>query len=70
VKEFTISVSGRVFPKNGIYRIHAQNRKKAKEKALELFRREFGTEQYDNFDLVKILAVWQHKDKEAQGEDG
>ena len=62
MKEFTISVSGRVFSKNGRYMIYAQNRKKAKEKALELFRREFGSD----FDIVKILAVWQHKDKEAR----
>ena len=62
MKEFTISVSGRVYPEDGTYRIYAQNRKKAKEKALELFRREFGSD----FDIVKILAVWQHKDKEVR----
>ena len=60
MKEFTITVTGQVFPENGIYRIHAQNKKEAKKMALECFRNDLG----NNFDAVKILATWQHKDKE------
>ena len=62
MKEFTIAVSGIVFPKSETYTIHAQNKKEAKKMALECFRNDFG----NIFDAVKILAVWQHKDKEAQ----
>jgi len=62
VKEFTIAVTGRVYPKSKSYRIRAQNKKQAKKQALELFENDFG----DKFDLVKILAAWQNKEKEEQ----
>ena len=60
MKEFTIAVSGSVYPKSESYRIRAENKKQAKKQALEFFKNDFG----DKFDYVDILSVWQRKNKE------
>ena len=62
MKDFRITVTGRVYPKNESYTIRAQNKKQAKKQALELFENDFG----DRFDYVGVLSVWQRKDAEGK----
>jgi len=57
-KEFTIAVIGRTGSEYRTYNVRAQNKKRAKEKALELFRDECG----ENFDNVSVLSTWEHKE--------
>ena len=57
-KEFTIGVIGRMSSEYRTYNVRAQNKKRAKEKALELFRDECG----ENFDFIKVLSTWEHKE--------
>ena len=64
MKKFTIAVAGYIYPKSETYSISARNKREAKKMALECFRKDLG----DDFDAVKILATWQHKDKEEQND--
>ena len=57
-KEFTIGVIGRMGSEYRAYNVRAQNKKRAKEKALELFRDECG----ENFENVSVSSAWEHKE--------